>query len=447
MRRAVTIFLVYLFLFPLLGGPVLAEDLPSGSDPRTLTETPEQTALREAGIAVTAPAKQIEPQVNQYMCTSSELPPNEVQNILDLLKNGFTGKEIAGQTSKDTSRDTLDANELVLTKPDDENTAVKGQVPSQKFKPWEISQFLNSYVDGPFSLGVVLEDSLRAGRCEAYSSPECSLTGPNLKYRNSGAGIVANLKPLKEFFEDKNKTSFTAAENKILSDASITGDINSGQIKTAQRLEKELLHNSILTNFFEAKLETNCNNSSCVISTYSLFDKYFNSWMSTEMVVSTFGPSLLYHTKKLFGWNARRGFLTGVKEGYQDFLDKFRSRFVTPESFLGNLRTKRIRNILDKNGWRDWFLSMTSGKSDGTGYHLFKTEEFQSFWGKQSAKGGFLDRVQTLEQKSDFIRMLKDMRSFLRAAKARNDLAKHAYDTALRNPALGSDSPVTKKLY
>ena len=429
-------------------------------DPRTLTETPAETLAREAGEQTLIQNQaELVPQATEYLCKESELTPQEAQGIIDLLKDGFTGNAINGETLSDENRDTLATNEIILQNPANESEAVNAQVPNQKFGPGEISQFLNNYIDGPFSFGVVLEDSLRTGRCETFSSADCALNGPNLKFRNSGTGIIEDIKPIKEVFTgffdgNENLTQFTKEENDVLrtafnTDQSVNDDntLSQTQIKTAKRLEKELIPNSILTQEFNARLQTNCQNSSCVISTYSLFDKYFNTWMSSEMVVSTFGPSLLYQTKKLFGWNARRGFLTGVKEGYQDFLDKFRSRFVTPESFLGNLRTKRIRNILDKNGWRDWFLSMTSGKSDGTGYHLFKTEEFQSFWGKQSAKGGFLDRVQTLEQKSDFIRMLKDMRSFLRAAKARNDLAQNAYKTALQNPALGPDSPVTKKLY
>jgi len=470
MKKITSIFLIYMFVFPIFASFAGADELidlpipeaisvdPTNPevDPRILIETPEETAAREEGLPPEEPEPEVE-QVNEYVCDSSELSSEESQGIIDLLKEGFTGEELTGQTEKNQEREELEHNELILLNPQDENAAVKTEIPNKKFNPWELSQFLNSYIDGPFAFGVVLDDSLRTGRCETYSSPDCTLTGPNLKYRNSGVGIISNLKPMKEVFTDfidgnENISQFSKEENEVLRTAFQTdttlnddGSIEEAQIKTAKRLEQELIPNSILTEQFEARMQTNCNSSACVISTYSLFDKYFNSWMSTEMVVSTFGPSLLYQTKKLFGWTGRRGFLSGVRDGYQEFLDNFRSRYVTPESFLGKIRAKRVSNRVDKHGWRDWFHDMTGGSSDGSGYYLFKTEEFQTWWGKAQAKGGWLETIKTAEEKAELIRVFKDMRSVLRAAEARNKTVKGAYDIALNT--LGSTSPVTKRKY
>ncbi len=444
MRRLCAFFLAYLFLFPLLAEPALAASPPipnqPSKDPRTLVETPAQAAAREANQNAPKQTPKEVPQVNEYTCSSSELKPSETQNIIDLLKSGFTGKEIAGQTAKDKDRDKLHTNELVLTKPDDENAAVKTQIPSTKFKPWEISQFLNSSINGPFALGVVLEDSLRAGRCEDTSSPKCALLGPNLKFRNSGEGIVADFKPVKDAFKDvtnflsddnSNLKKFSKSENDALKAGLLTEGTSDVQVKTAQRLEKELIPNSILTNFFEAKLETNCNNSACVISTYSMFDKLFNSWNSSEMVVSTFGPSLLYQTKKLFGWTGRRGFLAGAREGYQDFLDRFRKQFVLPDTFLGNIKTQRIRAKVDKYpGWREWYKELTGGNVDGSGYNIVKTEEFQHFMGQMGKKGGFLDSIKSQQERADFLRVLTDMRSLTRAAEAKVTVTQNAWKEA-----------------
>ena len=473
MKRMQSVFLVYLIVFSLFGNFVSAEDAPATGaatdsesdtftlpdatqpDPRTLIETPEETAEREAGNPVVTATEPVE-QVDGYLCKASDLSPEESLNLIDVLKNGFTGEELAGlnpgQDAKD-NREELASNELVLINPNDENAAVKTEIPNKKFSPFEISQFLNTSVKGPFAFGVVLEDSLRTGRCETYSSEDCTLTGPNLKYRNSGAGILADLKPVKEAFTEipytewltgeKNLTQFSAEENDVLRAALVTEGDEEPQAKIVSRLEQELIPNSILTDVFEARLQTNCNNPSCVISIYSLFDKYFNSWMSSEMVVSTFGPSLLYQTKKLFGWTSRRGFLSGAREGYYDFLDRFRKRYVNAESFLGKLRTNRIKNILDKNNWRSWYQDMVGGHPDGSGYYIFQTEGFQHWWGKQQGAGGFLEKIKTAEERSDFIKLVKDMRSVQRAAKARTDEAELAWKLARDNPALGLNNPVT----
>lgn len=410
--------------------PPSADSLGNAQDARTLVETAQEAADRAARQSqpkgVQPPVQEPAPQ--GFLCQNSGLSPNENQNIIDLLKTGFTGKEIAGQTEKNADRDKLAANKLVLENPNDENSAVKVDVPSLKFKPKEISQFLNTFVDGPFSFGVVLDDSLRAGRCEDPASPGCTLTGPNLKYRNSGAGIVADLKPvaesakeLKEYFIDGNAslTQFSKSDNDALK-AALATDANDTQLKSARRTEKKLIPNTILAGAFDARLETNCSNSSCVISTYSLFDKYFNSWMSTQMVVTTFGPSLLYQTKKLFGWTGRRGFLSGVKEGYHEFLDRFRKRLVTPESFLGRIKQSRIYATLNKHaGWREWYKSLTGGNFDGSGYKIVKTEEFQHYIGEMLGKDGFISGIKSAEERADFIKVLKDLRSLTRSAEAR----------------------------
>ncbi len=462
MRQVYSIFIVYLMLFPVLADATQplqkasfadAQTTSGTQDPRTLTETPQETAAREAGLInpQTAAANGV-PRVNEFMCASSELKPNETQNILDLLKDGYTGKEIAGQTEKNENRDSLANKEIILVDPEDENSAVKTEIPNQKFKPQEISQFLNMYINGPFAFGVVLTDSLRTGRCENFGSPECSLTGPNLTRRNSGVGIVADTKPVREAFGDiydswfdgnENLSQFSKEQNDALR-AAIETDGGQTQIKTAERLETTLIPNSILTEYFDARMQTNCNNSSCVISTYSMFDKYFNSWMSSEMVVSTFGPSLLYQTKRLFGWTGRRGFLSGVREEYQKFLDRFRKEFINEDSFLQKVRAASVKNKLNKYpSWKKFHQEMVTGHSDGSGYELMKTETFQTFWGKQLDKGGFIDSMKSAEERADFLKYLVDMRAIVRAGQARVDEAQLVYKTALAE--LGPQNPVTKQ--
>ncbi len=404
------------------------------------------------------------PQRNELVCDSSELSSQETQNLIDLLKKGFTvdaNKGITGvPAANGKGREKLSANEIVLQNSQDENIAAKAKIPNLKMKPSEIAQFLNTYVKGPFAFGVVLDDSLRTGRCKDTSSPNCTLLGPNLKYRNSGAGIVADTKPVVEAFKDlsnlwssdanaalKAKTRFSKEDDQVLAAALTNSDSNieNSQVRTAKRLEKLLIPNSILAGSFDAKLATNCTNSSCVISTYSLFDKYFNSWTSSEMVASTFGPSLLYYTKRLFGWTGRRGFLSGVRDEYQSFLDLMRKKVLPMDSYFQKLLTKRINNRLDKYGWREWYMGLVSGNANGTGYNLVKTEEFQHFWAKAQEAGGFLSHIKGAQEKAEFLRMLQDMRSLVRGSKARVTDAQDVWKLAEKT--LTADSPVTKQKY
>lgn len=70
--------------------------------------------------------------------------------------------------------------------------------------------------------------------------------------------------------------------------------------ETVQR-NPGLIPNRWQTDDFTAKLQTPCANSSCSITVYSLFAKYFNSAASVSMVVSNFGPTLFSEAGRLFG--------------------------------------------------------------------------------------------------------------------------------------------------
>lgn len=476
MRKLLSIFLIYLFFFPLVAQPVVASHnsaegffeqqqtpalSPQVAPPPSTPQVPGQSGATQLGTTSTTGAQtaggQLPLDAKQLVCDSSELSPQETQNIIDLLKKGFTvdgNKGITGITGKDTDRPKLGRDDIVLQDYVEENKAAKAKIPNQKMRPQEVAQFLNTYVKGPFAFGVVLEDSLRAGRCKDTSSPDCGLVGANLRYRNSGEGIVADLKPVKEFFgetfslwtdKNKSKQQFSREENEVLN-AALASDSNGDdtKVKTAKRLEKELIPNSILTSAFEAKLATNCTSSACVISTYSLFDKYFNSWMSSEMVVSSFGPSALFYTKKLFGWTGRRGFFAGLTEDYQNFLDLFRKKLVSRNSFLENYYKKRLHTRIDRYGWREWWMKdLISGNPDGTGYNLLKTEEFQQVWGRVSGPEGPLSRIKSLEERAEFVRTLHDLRNIVRAGQSRVKEKEQAW--VLAEKLYGADHPVTKK--
>ncbi|AJF60210.1 MAG: hypothetical protein QT03_C0001G0715 [archaeon GW2011_AR10] len=507
MRKLPSLFLIAIILlstYPANAQDYYAEQAPEPLNP---TENENSAAFQGADATVLDPTPDAVPQPppiipavppatspivpipspfpnRGYVCESRSLTPTESNNILNLLKDGFVGEEISGdalpqQTENEIDdRDELKENNIILKSQQDENVTAKADLPNKKFNPWEISNYLNRHIKGPFAFGLVLDDSLRTGRCKDYDQ-NCWLTGKNLTYRNSGSGIAADFKPIKEafgsgydkiksWFTDENSTEkpeFTSEEQEVLAAAvfteegqeelwkevsqeqctdgaknfysKVTGECietprdeasctsagmvwdNSicsfpNHIKTATRLETELLPNSILAQEFDAEFGTNCISNDCIITTYSMFDKYFNQWLSAEMVVTNFGPSLGYAAKKMFGWNARRGLLPGLKGKLTDYADRFRATFETPGSFLGDLKVSRMQSKIDKYGWRDFWQSMTIGSSDGTGYPIIKTQEFFDWWGKQQAKGGFLESIDTLEKKAEFVRVMKDLRTIWR---------------------------------
>ncbi len=359
------------------------------------------------------------------------LSSQESQNILDLLKTGFVGEEIRGnanpgKTPDAEDREKLEKNAILAEHPNDASKATQINVPSEKLNPFEVTQYLNVHIKGPFAFGLVLDDTLRAGRCSNYDSIECYLVGKNLKYRNSDDGLISTVKPLTDigakltsFFSDENESSVMLSpeeekafrENAELA-AALTTDSSDVQptVKTVSRLEKELTPNSILTQDFEAKIGTNCNDGKCIIQTYSYFDKYFNQWLSSEMAVSTFGPTLFNKAKNLVGWTGRRGGV--LREHIDEFLDNVRYRFEQPDSILGKIKLERMEARKSRNGWDEFWQSMTTGNSaDGTGYPLAKTEEFLNWWAKQDH---FIEGIKGAEKKAEFIRLLKDLRTFAR---------------------------------
>lgn len=412
MRRAISLFLIFILLN--MQNSIFAQEAGNGSSG------------------------------GEFVCETTSLSQQESQNILELLKDGFGGNKITSGAPPNTDRDKLSADELILTDPEDRNVAAKVKIPNEKMEPFEVSQFLNRYIKGPFAFGLVLDDSLRTARCKEYGRT-CSVVGANLKYRNSQSGLKGDVVNVYRSFKgiwDANADfpQFTEEENEILRAAFNEEDKNNFNMKVVKRLEKELIPNSILTKSFEAKMSTNCTNMNCVLSSYSMFDKYYNSWLSSEMVASTFGPMLLYRMKKLFDWTGTR--VSFVRHWRDKYADKLRRNFETADSFLGRLKIDKMQARIDKYGFRDFYDQLHSG-DPRTDFYIIKTSDFQTWWAKQGSKGGYLDSVDTLEKRAQFIRMLKDMKSVWRAGEANLTMAESAYKHAVRE--YGADTPQARE--
>ena len=66
-----------------------------------------------------------------------------------------------------------------------------------------------------------------------------------------------------------------------------SGDADSVTLETYKRSTDNPILNTILTEKFSSQFQTTCSGSGtdCIISTYSMFDKYFNSYFSAEQVL------------------------------------------------------------------------------------------------------------------------------------------------------------------
>ncbi|GEM_PF-936316 len=495
MKKLSSLFLIFLLVlssFPAYaqigGNPASPAQPPPIPPEEFIVNQPDQPAAPPATTQPTPPAGAINPDTNKPFSPvsqdeinkafgnqgpSSKLPfpgpgcfqpsegnglsSNESQNILDLLKDGFVGEKITGNINPEKTpkteadRDKLAKDSLLLDHPSDDEKVVNTKVPSQIIYPFEITQYLNVHIKGPFAFGIVLDDTLRAGRCKDFSNIDCFLAGKNEKYRNSDDGWLSQVKPLtdlgekiKGFFSDENTSGVQFSEeerkaleqNPSLAAGVYTDGVDEAELRTLSRLQKDLIPNSIQATDFEAKIGTNCNEDDCVIQSYSLFDKYFNQWMSSEMVVSTFGPTFYDKAKHLFGWVGRRGGF--FKKGIEKIADAYRVNFEQPGSFIGKIKLDRMRARKSRNGWDAWWQSMVIGNSDGTGYPLAKTQEFLDWWAKQDE---FLHTINTVQKKSEFVRMLKDLKTYARvqqvelerATKNYDDIVEHLQGTGIAN--------------
>ncbi|MFH1256245.1 MAG: hypothetical protein V1494_03035 [Candidatus Diapherotrites archaeon] len=408
-------------------------------------EAPATSADAAAGEADSASAS--------FSCGSTELSQKEAQAVQDLLKDGLLGSQLSSGTPANTDRQMLDNNTLVMHD-FDSNEAAKTEAPSQKIEPWEVSHLLNNYIKGSFSVGIDLEDSLRTGVCKDPEDKKCSVLGGNLQYRNSGDGIkivkeeiTSGIKNI--FGRDANEgiMGLTKEENDALQARLLDTqlDDNSSQLKTAQRIQSQMIPNSIFTDFFESRMETNCRDQGCLISSYSFFDKYFNAWTSAELTVSNVGPMFWGATKKAFHWSARK-VAWPWQAKLDELVDQWKYVFNNPDTFLGKSRILRYKAKIDKYGFNELDFSLNY-KGAGQQYApIIQTAQFEQWWNDISKAGGYLDTVTTVERKTALVQSVKDMRSIYRAIDYPSKVAQQEYNQIAARAGLGSSEEIAARI-
>ncbi|MFH0970715.1 MAG: hypothetical protein V1776_04630 [Candidatus Diapherotrites archaeon] len=255
------------------------------------------------------------------VCRISQLDPEEVQRLKDaILTPGLVGNEISAGTPPNNNRDTVsDTNKLLIPNPYDTESAYQKQVPVELLSPEELSPLQNNRIKGPFAFGISLYDSLRAARC--VNDETCAVLGEQLQLRNSGEGISGNIKdmwnavtkdldsPSSTFTEEESATIRAQIQSEQLLEDE---DSNSVPVQFYSRATSPDAMNHIRAdNTWQSGMLTNCDDGKCILTLYSMFDKYFNSWYSGDLVIGSFGPTVWGQFRKMLVNSKRFNLVSG----------------------------------------------------------------------------------------------------------------------------------------
>lgn len=358
-------------------------------------------------------------------CSVSKLSPTEAKSILDLTHNGFDGNAITdGTAAEDGEAKDIGDTELI-GKELGGNEAVKVNAPQYAVTPDKFSYFDGLSISGPFGIGLIMDDTLRVGRCEGLNQEECRINGNGLSYRTSGTGIVSDFSTAFSSFKETTTkaaagltdSEYEAIQNSVIDDNSLT-------MRVVSVNKGEQIANSFLTRDFSAKTATTCNNNSCTISTYSSFDKYYNAWFSGNMVVTSFGPTLLHGAGKIitnlgFGQGGTadtaliKKLFTGkgtVSTKLKTMAEKVDLLSTSPSTLLGRSAADEYIRISRMEGLAPIFEKYTVGKklfSSGAGGYT--SELF--------AVDGPLSKL-SAEKKDLFFKALTNLRAYSQASNA-----------------------------
>ncbi|MCD6434249.1 MAG: hypothetical protein J7L14_01415 [Candidatus Diapherotrites archaeon] len=409
-------------------------------------------------VAAEAIAKQSQPEISQdatFSCLNESLSKEEAQRLFDLAAKGFEADEFNSGKPAKKDREKLDQNNVLLEGP--EGTALRQEVPSQKMSPDELAHLLNTYYMGPFAIGVDLSDTFRLGRCKETDKNNmldlnrCYLFEKNLVYRNSAQGIVKDVgivwDDLKSIFLKKpaeltqeefetlrarfaKETGVTpeeakTAEEELKQDTNAAKDTNKPFITSLKErilnsaksfkysyLRRKALNpiqNTMLADSFRVTMLTNCTSGKCLISTYSLFDKFYNSWFSTELVLSNFGPVLFGEASRLLAIGTAKGWLPDISETRA--VKWLRAKFMSADSWYGRRLAKqywhRVRRGAFGEFWDEWLEDPT--------YQIFKGTDIRKRMRSMMAEDGILGKIKDLEKRRELVRSIAEMRSVWRA--------------------------------
>ncbi|MDD5163657.1 MAG: hypothetical protein PHD95_05630 [Candidatus ainarchaeum sp.] len=355
-----------------------------------------------------------------------------VQSLDELNAKPFTGKAIEAPDAKKTEpadRDKLENSKIVLPTGNG-NEAFLNTLPDLKFNPGEAPFLFNKSSQGPFAVGISLDDTLRIGRCEDLQSQldknqnSCPMIDRQLEFRNSGEGITQDFKNVWNDLKDwvgigpDVEDTYTDKETEQIKTALASEtDPEKVTYKQVSRVPGNPIKNSIKTQSFGAEIGSTCQTADCTISSYSAFDKYFNSWFSSEMVISNFGPTLLGQAKRYLGYLGRRGWPWDLSNN--SFVKAFRKNFMTTGSLLGDARAANTAARIDKFGFGEYRKILWEGTGWQEGYQMIKGGSTRRLLDDWLKAGGKLDtEITDPVRRGEFFKLIKEWRSFAKTNSA-----------------------------
>ncbi|MBU1120464.1 hypothetical protein KJ660_01155, partial [Candidatus Micrarchaeota archaeon] len=379
-----------------------------------------------------------------FTCTVDSISAEEVEKFQDMiLKEGFRGAEISSGTPANEFREELENNTAILSPDQDKNTGLKVDLPNEKMDIDEVNYLLNNRYTGAFALGILINDTLRAGRCLEWNEAECAAMGKNLTLRNSGTGISGDFKniwnDIKKTIDGNQGHSFSEKDLSRLNDIFQVEDQNEIMAEGYSRIPMNYMINSIMTDSLDASMATNCNDSSCRISIYSLFDKYYNSWYSGEMVVSVFAPVLWGQAKHIFGVSYRRGFfgrkwLPDIE--HSSLVKNYRKKLFGPDAFWSKTRADKARNIFKKYDMHAFYNEWIEGTYFKEG--MAATDAAEKLMIKYFGKDGLIKGMKSVEAQKEFMQAVLELHRYNTACK---QISEEASDALARKLNLAEQMP------
>jgi hypothetical protein len=407
----------------------------------------------------------------KFTCDVEQLSAEDSFKILDLLAKGFTGSEFRSALQQDTnkSRERLENSTIIIPIDRERNEATKIELANEKFHLKEALHIANDWIRGPYSFGIVLTDTLRVGRCvdlEDKNIP-CPLSGKQLMLRNSATGIKGDFKPLWETFKsmipglkDKDPEELSDAEYRRIrellglpesaeEDLKLRfafSDVNDMNLQTYKRIPGKIIPNSILTHTFLAYGQTTCNSADCIISVYSLFDKYYNNWFSMDLVFSTVGPTLFARAKTLFSHiGLTKTFPFRITQ--TEMAERIRMRLFGPQSYFGKKLRARLKWRATRYPEIGKLRAEISKGQWTSGYDLLTNPGLQQkIVGDWLSSGGWLTKIDDPVIRRELFRYAKDLEKFTKTNAAFVKQARKIYQQKVSKYGFGSAQEIAARI-
>ncbi len=276
-------------------------------------------------------------ETNLGECRTITLTPEQVQSLFtNYFLDAAKPKTLKSGAAIDSNNPKEDTNCHTINMVDSKGTSGIGSdigCVSESSNVRSDDMKMNQSCDGDNATGMVLTDDLRLGRCENINV--CSVDTNQLSYRNSISGMelvkrsaLGLIPTTKEFtsnfnstaqntsqtsnnntpkFATKNEVKTASTQDTITMEQLEQAGVLDQNIETTQRKADmtNLIKNNIKASTFEAQFQDVCTGQDasdrCKIFIYSFFDRHYNAYYSSTIVISTMGPAFLGISKKILG--------------------------------------------------------------------------------------------------------------------------------------------------